>query len=488
MSVNSTDSSIVCEFHAGKPLGITFEWDNGLKVSEINGTIYSFRDEEENKTPRSDDDVENKKQLLPGDVLTIVNEQEVAGLTFDEIVTLLRAAEAEDRYLTFQQPKRSPSSAPDPVYDDPPSLASEDDFSEFSDANSLLYGSPVHAKIHRTLTQSVKLDAIHVNVVNLSYWYKQRKLLGGRKSMAVVITQNKQTMRYESNMFVVKPSDDDGELRAQKKFLSTHNSKWNAYRHCEAMMKERDMNPALNKKLPANSITPENILSSHFRVVVVSEVFYRMSYRDRVTLVYQELLRGMGSQPKPNTHVQELTPGSGHCAPNRMKMASFFGKNVCNLPLFRFIVSENKSVPLNFLIEPLTPSQWKPHVYPAPLSERFGPAHLDFQSVQVEKAAKGAAHKGRVRTLTNTETVDRFGNTQPMSRSSTGNPNKTGTDDADMKMMSAELLGLDSEVLASEFRKRTGGVYSHFFKDLTPGIGMNGMKGLITILRNVLLA
>lgn len=279
--MESTDSSIICEFYAGKPLGITFEWDNGLKVSEIKGTIYAFSDEVENKTPRSDDEIDDKKHLAPGDILTVVNEQEVAGFSFEEIVTLLRSVEADDRYLTFQRPKRSPSIELEPVVDDPESLASEDEFSEFSEVNSFSNVSPLHAKIHRTISSSVRLDAIHANVINLSYWYKQRKALGGRKSMAVVITQNKQSMRFESNMFVIKPSEEDGEMRPQKKFLSTHNSKWNAYRHCEAMMKERDMNPALNKKLPLNSIAPESILSSHFRIVVVSEVFYRMSYRDR---------------------------------------------------------------------------------------------------------------------------------------------------------------------------------------------------------------
>lgn len=181
---------------------------------------------------------------------------------------------------------------------------------------------------------------------------------------------------------------------------------------------------------------------------------------NRVTLVYQELLQGMGSQPNPNIQ-QSAPPESAYGPPSRMKMTSLFGQNVCNLPLFRFIVTENN---LNFLIEPLTPSQWKPHIYPAPLSERFGPAHLNLQSVQVEDAAKGMAHRSRVRTLTNTESIDRFGTSEPASRSRTRK-----FDSQDAKIMSAELLGLDSDVLASEFRKKTGGVYSHFFKDLSPG-------------------
>lgn len=96
---------------------------------------------------------------------------------------------------------------------------------------------------------------------------------------------------------------------------------------------------------------------------------------------------------------------------------------------------------------------------------------MDFTALHVEKAARTNAHKNRVKTLTDTQPVDRFS----LSHSKfTGTGSVPGSPDGrmasqELRMASAELLGLDSEVLASTFRKKTGGVYSHFFKDLTPG-------------------
>ena len=165
--------------------------------------------------------------------------------------------------------------------------------------------------------------------------------------------------------------------------------------------------------------------------------------------MYKELLRGLGSQPAEGSHPP----------PSSMRMASYIGKNMCQLPLFRAIRSDNSKLPLHFLVEAITPSQWKPAVYPAPLSERFGNGHLEMRTLHVERAAKTPAHRSRVKILTSTDPVDKF--------SLSGTLGLTANDD--MHVASAELLGLDSDVLATSFRKKTGGVYGHFFKDLSPG-------------------
>jgi hypothetical protein len=131
------------------------------------------------------------------------------------------------------------------------------------------------------------------------------------------------------------------------------------------------------------------------------------------------------------------------------------------------------------MIEAITPSQWKPNTFHAPLSERYGEGHSYIQAAHVEKHARVKAHKKRVSTLGDTTKHDRFnvgtaGSSAPGTAMSRGpTPGTAGSgrlNTAEESMAAAELLGLDSEVLANTFKKKTGGVYGHFFKDLSPGV------------------
>ena len=286
MSTESVDLSITCLFPPGKPLGITFEWSNGLRIVEIHDdiTYADLHGESSGNNPLAPSNLElsvvTMSKLEPGDVLSSVNGQDVTSLDFTDVVALLRSVEAQERQLQFNRNKTTPVITPMALDNDPESTVSDDGSSENGSSTAPENQSHIHARIHRSLASSVTLDALHVNVINLSYWYKSRRELGGRKAMAVVIQQNKQSMRYESNMFVYKLREEDGEMGPCRKFLSSHGSKWNAYRHCEAMMKERDAPPG-SKKVLAGGVSPGGELGTHFRVVVVSEVFYRMANSDR---------------------------------------------------------------------------------------------------------------------------------------------------------------------------------------------------------------
>ena len=86
-------------FPAGKPLGITFEWNenkNELTVSSItpDNTITFESSKTNNKTT-----IATKSLLTTEDVLAVVNGIPVAAMSFAEVVSLLRAA--EEKVINF---------------------------------------------------------------------------------------------------------------------------------------------------------------------------------------------------------------------------------------------------------------------------------------------------------------------------------------------------------------------------------------------------
>ena len=78
-----------------------------------------------------------------------------------------------------------------------------------------------------------------------------------------------------------------------------------------------------------------------------------------------------------------------------MKISSYFGEAVRSLAIFRFLLFDNCTL----IVEAKTPSQWKPNLYEAPDSERFGSSHFDLQSANIPAHAKGSNSKFRVKKL-----------------------------------------------------------------------------------------
>mmetsp|Transcript_26397 Transcript_26397/g.44579 ORF Transcript_26397/g.44579 Transcript_26397/m.44579 type:complete len:1231 (+) Transcript_26397:142-3834(+) len=464
-------NEVTCKFQPGKPLGITFEWtDSGLTVSEIHHAVEVVSESTEQSSEGPDDSpaVTSPPELAPGDVVQSINEENVTSYDFQKVVDTLKSAESVERVVVFQKGKgkdKDPDSLSevkeDTMAEIEEAVPEEDSIEETDQDQPLQNCSPLHASLLKSIKRSTVLKPVFVNVVNLSYWYKMRKTLGGRKHLAMIAQQNKSNLRYESFMFVIKAREEDGELAPQKKFLLSHNSKLAAYKHSEKCMKERDANPALNKEY-GRFMKPEDILSTHFRLIVVSEAFYRLNYIDRVGLVYSELIQALGTAPKPGNVGNP--PGSGFCPPTNIKLGSIFGENMCNLPMFRSIITDQ---PLTLIIETYTPSQWKPDVYPPPLTERYSLTHGSLNAIEVESAVKVKEQRKRVKVVLDNQVYDKYASVNPLA---------PGLKGYETDYASAELLGMDSNILHNTFRKRIGGAYSHFFKDLSPAIKEMVMK------------
>ena len=458
---------ISCKFLPGNPLGITFEWEAGLTVSQIHNPVEVLLDSDHISGNDNDSDKQTllQQQLEPGDIVFSINGEDVSSFGFQKVVETLKSAESSERILVFRKrdvtdmlEKATTTDIAESMTEDVPE---EDSVEEEEEVGLPRNCSPFHAELHKALKRSPVMKPIHAHVVNLSYWYKSRKSLGGRKHLAMIAQKNNNNLRYESFMFVIKPREEDGELAPHKKFLTSHPSKLAAYKHSEKCIKERDANPAMNKET-GHFMNPEDILSTHFRMIVVSEVFYRLNYIDRVALVYSELLQALGTAPKPGDVGNP--PGSGFCPPSNLKLGSIFGENMCNLPMFRAIQTDK---PLTLIIEAYTPSQWKPQVYPPPLTERYSQSHGGLNAIEVEDAVKVKEQRKRIKLVLDNQVYDKF---------TTVNPLAPGLKAYETDYAAAELMGLDSTILHNTFHKKIGGAYSHFFKDLSPAVKEMVMK------------
>ncbi len=75
-------------------------------------------------------------------------------------------------------------------------------------------------RVTGALQNSKILKPVFIKVNNESLWYRQRKLLGSRKHLAVPIKLNTNTMRWESYNWAIRVRDEDGEIAPTKKCLS----------------------------------------------------------------------------------------------------------------------------------------------------------------------------------------------------------------------------------------------------------------------------
>jgi len=248
--------------------------------------------------------------------------------------------------------------------------------------------SPIHENILHTLKQSSILLPIFINVKNESYWYIQRNRLGPKKHLSLIVKYNDNKCEYESNIYKMKLRESDMEIVPLKHFVGYYKTKWLAYKHGEIACRERDGNPAKqinnskhdsskknSSKLDNNNNKHDNIdinkiRSTHFRIIIVSQIFYRMNNIDRLSLIYEELIKSdlLGAYIKPNnnnnnnesiyhndnsTHKNNtlntttttnegskmisssLSSSSlsslGRCAPLKLKLASTYGAHVCSL-------------------------------------------------------------------------------------------------------------------------------------------------------------
>lgn len=324
--------------------------------------------------------------------------------------------------------------------------------------------APNHSLLLEALKSSKFLSPSHIEVINESYWYAMRSRLCPRRQLALIAKQNPNSMRWESFIFKMKPREEDLEVVPQRQFISTHKSKFAAIRTAEKACKERDSNPADNIKV-ALFIDPAKITATHFRLIVASERFDRLSNMERVALVYESLLSALGRNVDP--YLQNVDGGRakrklGICPPSKFKLGSFYGPNMCRLPVFRFLLFD---VPTTLIIETKTLSQWRADVFAASLSERLSSTHVGMNSLDIAKTTKPSSNKFRIKQLA--RVVSERDSFLPSIHEKTS-MSKGYTALADS-------IGLDPIVSGASMRK-SGGVHGHFFADLSPEVKTLIMK------------
>lgn len=193
--------------------------------------------------------------------------------------------------------------------------------------------------------------------------------------------------------------------------------------------------------------------------------------------------------PKTQARKRKLDEGSAsyfeyfaRCPPSRVKLGTTFGENMCNLPLFRYLLPTAEQIPFELLFDARTPSQWKPDLYPPPLSERFGSNHADKKASRLPVPAQKKAQMKRVKNLT-TASVSERDRVMHNIQDKLGKPeeSKSRPDTSELSRSSitanygnhgdtlADALGVDPFVSGVKFKK-TGGVFGHHFHDMKPGV------------------
>ncbi len=271
----------------------------------------------------------------------------------------------------------------------------------------------------------------------------------------MIVKYNETYLRHEAYIYKMKLREEDMEMVPQKVHVGDAKTKWLALKLCEKACKERDENPARNKKM-VDVMSPEKILTTHLRVMVVSERFHRVGPVDRIGLVYEELLAHLGVNLQPAYE----RSGLGRSPPTRLKIGTTFGQQMCHLDLFRVLLPPDHA-PFVLLIDARTPSQWRPELYAPLLSERLGSSHVELRNLQVDDAAKPSKQRLRVKKLTTVPDprLTPNGALPPLPKS----PPNSG------RPALSDTLGLEAAVSGVKYAK-LGGIYGHFFNDLSPGI------------------
>lgn len=342
----------------------------------------------------------------------------------------------------------------------------------------------IHQDILNSLKCSKTLRPMHVEVQNESYWYAMRKKLGAKKQNAIAVKQNAISLKWEVYIYKIALREEDLEMVPKRVLVGDAKSKLQAFRLGERACRQRDENPATNRKMAKTISDPSKILSTHLKINVVSKVFDRVHHLDRICMVHEAMLRHFGSNLTPLGQCS----GLAQSPPVRMKIGSTFGAAMCSLDLFRFILPSHYS--LTLLVEALTPSQWNPTQHEPPLSERLGPSHMSLTSKEIPKIAQPNQQKKRIGKLGKVALKEEalLSHSQSLKlpsivKSKPHEQDRT-TASANSRLLSApracssdklpsitmsETLGLDPSVSGVRY-KRLGGIYGHFFNDLSASV------------------
>ena len=145
------------------------------------------------------------------------------------------------------------------------------------------YVGPVQQKIEARLQQD--FDAVHVKVINRTYFYRNRAFLGQKRFNLREATQNKTSLQWEARIWTLEFDNATGKAKATKTWLGQTSRKASALKMCERAAEKRDRGEF--EPIPIEPGKPDE---TDFDVLVVSRAFEHRAVYDRLEDVYEVIL------------------------------------------------------------------------------------------------------------------------------------------------------------------------------------------------------
>ena len=188
---------------------------------------------------------------------------------------------------------------------------------------------------------------------NLSYWYNQRSLLGGRFHSLRSTAPEPLGTQWKATIVELK-RNEEFEMVPGPSYLGLFATQAKAYKACENAGARRDQNPGEAEGSDKTGIreNPEMLLCTHLNVTIVSEVFVGLSHWERVRIVYEALAADSSSSP-PSSSSSSSSPEEPLLL---MKNFCTRGPAVRSLPHLRHLAA----LPFELLLDLRTPSQFDP--------------------------------------------------------------------------------------------------------------------------------
>ena len=231
---------------------------------------------------------------------------------------------------------------------------------------------PNHVRLEAALKHCEALGpALYVRAKNESYWYEQRRLLGGKFHSVRSVQKEKLGTQHKAMIYELKRREEDCSLGPGKKYLGLFNSAAKAYRACEKACEERDANPGEIEGLKVDVANdPSILLCTHMNVLIVSEKFRGLTHSERVSMVYGALL-----------DIYWETPGAVGETPKNFCIR---GAAVNDLPHMRHL----GVLPFELMLDLRTPSQFQPSKFSSTDDERNSKSRTGIRSMGMEPEMK----------------------------------------------------------------------------------------------------
>jgi hypothetical protein len=336
---------------------------------------------------------EQSGKIRIGSQLIALDGQSVRSSSFDAIVQIIKspAPGAVERVFRFEPPEELPESRPLPSKaKKAPKAESSDSIRQMMAANKAKEEkrrakedaikldketkkamlaraiSPLHSEIEKVLGV---LEPVHLEVVNVTCYYKQRAAMRPANFWWRGLEQNKNSKWWEAKLkyAVLSPEGDRPDVNPV--YLGVHRTEKLAKKAIEDAANARNLTDP--DALGADSETPMvcddgvhvMVPSKFFAITVVSKAFRRKSHFERQGMVYQALLDHFHHPDRPD-----------NTAGTRWKHMSFVGPNVMRLPHL-------KGMDFNISLTCKAPVQWDKNFYRASLTDRLGRNHQDLRTM-----------------------------------------------------------------------------------------------------------